>query len=109
MKTILLVEYSPSLLSAREDVLKPLGYSVGSVLGTRAARGRNLRGQGVGVIVIGHGALWEERRELITYFQEALPRVPIIALLRRSDKAFSRADDPPLWLRTVNQALASMQ
>jgi hypothetical protein len=115
MKMILQVEYSPSLLAAREEVLKPLGCSVKSILGSRAARDRDLRGQPVGVIIIGHGAPWEERRELIRYFQEALPRVPSIALLRRSDKAFSeaayncRADDPPLWVKTVSQALASVQ
>ncbi len=115
MKMILQVEYSPSLLSAREEVLKPLGYSVKSILGSRAARDRDICVQPVGVVIIGHGAPWEERRELIRYFQEALPRVPTIALLRRSDKAFNeatyncRADDPPLWVKTVSQVLGSVQ
>src|ERR1019366_7918779 len=42
-------------------------------------------------------------------------RVPLVALLRSRDDDFSdvdyncRADDPPLWVRTVAQALAGIE
>ena len=63
------------------------------------------------IVVIGHGAPWLEREGLIAHFREALPGVPIVALLRHNDDSFSDADfncpadNPPLWERTVIQAL----
>jgi len=67
--------------------------------------------QSFGVIVIGHGASWSDRQELIAHFRACLPDVPIISLLRKSDLGFHCADfncpgdNPPLWLRTVAEAL----
>ena len=63
-------------------------------------------------MVIGHGAPWLEREDLISYFRELLPATPIIALLRSTDAPFSGVDfncptdNPPLWERTILQALA---
>ncbi len=114
MTTIVQVEYRPSLLSAREDILQSLRHPVVAVLGSRAARSLDLSHRQVGVVVIGHGAPWEERRNLIAHFRETLPGVPIVALLRRRDEDFDcsdfncSADNPPIWLRTVNQALAGV-
>ena len=111
MKTVLQIEFSPSLLSEREAVLKRSGYPTISVLGSSNARNLDLSAPGIGVIVVGHGAPWLERHGLIAHFREALPGVPIVALLRRNDDPFSEADfncpsdNPPLWERTVTQAL----
>jgi len=64
--------------------------------------------------VIGHRAPRLERCELITYFRETLHAVPIVALLGRRDSAFSEtdfncpADNPPLWVKMVSQALAGV-
>jgi hypothetical protein len=108
---IVLVEYSPSLLSEREEVLQELGHPVISALGSNAARYLDLTHDRVGVVTIGHGASTQERCELISYFRGVLPEVPIIVLLRRSDSTFEKADfncpadDPPLWVGTVTQAL----
>jgi len=44
-----------------------------------------------------------------------VPGVPLVALLRSRDDDFNtvdyncRADDPPLWVRTVTQALAGIE
>ena len=54
MTTIVQVEYRPSLLSAREDILQLLGHPVVSVLGSRVARNLDLSNALVGVVVIGH-------------------------------------------------------
>lgn len=112
MQTVLQVEYSPGILSTRRSILEPLGYDVISVLGFSAALDRDLLRQPIGAVVIGHGASWIDRQELIAHFRVALPGVPIVALLRKRDLVFSEADfncpadNPPLWIRTVTRALA---
>jgi len=63
-----------------------------SALGSRAARNLDLAHESVGVILIGHGAPWEERCNLAAHFREMLPGVPIVASLRERDKDVSGAD-----------------
>jgi hypothetical protein len=112
LKTVLQVEFSPSLLLDREAVLKRVGYHVISVLGSSDARSLEVSDSPTGVIVIGHGALRLDRQDLIAHFRETLPGIPIVALLRSTDDPFSGADfncpadNPPLWERTVISALA---
>lgn len=114
LTTILQVEYRVTLLSVRDDILQSLGHPVISALGSRVARNLDLSRESVGVIVIGHGALWEERCELAAYFRETLPGVPIVASLRQRDRDVAgadfnlRADNPPLWVETVRQALVGI-
>ena len=108
---VLQIEYSPSLLSLRRSILERGGYSVISVLGTADALAPSLPRQSIAVIVIGHGASWYDRQAMISHFCDNLPNVPIISLLRKRDLGFNGADfncpgdNPPLWLRTVAQAL----
>jgi hypothetical protein len=115
LTTILQVEYRVTLLSIRDDILQSLGHPVVSVLGSRAARNLDLSHESIGVILIGHGAPWEERCNLAAHFREMLPGVPIVASLRQRDKDVSGADyncpavNPPLWVRTVRQALAGIE
>lgn len=115
MTAIVQVEYRPNLLSTREEILQSLGHPVVSALGMRTAKALTLSARPVGVVVIGHGAPWQERCELITHFQQTLPGVPIVALLRRGDNAFDEpvlncpADDPVQWIRIVQQALVGIQ
>jgi CheY-like chemotaxis protein len=114
MTTILQVEYRVTPLSVREEILQSLGHPVVSALGSRAARNLVLSTLQVGVVVIGHGAPRQERRELVDHFRKALPGVAIVALLGRRDQAFIQADvncpadDPPQWVRIVSQALAGI-
>jgi hypothetical protein len=111
MKTAVQVEFSPSLLVERAAVLKRNGYRVISALGFSDARSLGVLDTAIGVVVIGHGAPWLERDGLVAHFREVLPGVPIIALLRSNDDPFTDADfncpadNPPLWERTVTQAL----
>lgn len=115
MKTILQVEFSPSLLSEREAILKRQGYPVISVLGSFNARNVDVSAPEMGVVVVGHGAPWLERKSLIAYFRELLPGIPIVALLRTTDVPFSGvdfncpADNPPLWERTVVRAILTTE
>jgi hypothetical protein len=114
MTTIVQVEFRESLLSIRDEILQSLGHPVISALGSRAARNLDLSHVSVGVIVIGHGVPWEERCNLAAHFRETLPGVPIVASLRQRDKDVTgadynlRADDPPLWMNIVRQALAGI-
>jgi DNA-binding NtrC family response regulator len=111
-ETVLQIEHSPGMLSERRAILEPLGYNVISVLGFTDALDGSLLRQPIGVVVIGHGASWVDRQDLIAHFREALPGVPIVALLRKSDLGFDGADyncpgdNPPLWIKTLDQALA---
>ncbi len=114
MTTIVQVEFRESLLSIRDEILQSLGHPVISALGSRAARNLDLSRESVGVVVIGHGAPWEERCELAAYFRGTLPGVPIVASLRQRDRDVAgadfnlRADNPPLWVETVRQALTGI-
>ena len=109
MQTILQVEFSPSLALIREEILTSLGYEVISVIGSVNARNLDLVKRELNVIIIGHGSPWDEREQLIKYFGEALPGVPIVALLRMRDANFSkvafsiRADNPQNWVRVINR------
>jgi hypothetical protein len=114
MRTIVQVEYRPGLLAVREEILQFLGNPVLSIFGSQAARELDLSDKDVGVVLIGHGAAWEERSQLISHFRRTLPGIPVIASLRQSDKPFENADfncpadNPPEWVRSVRQALAGM-
>ena len=114
MRTIVQVEYRSGLLTVREEILQFLGHSVVSVFGSLAARQLDLSDNDVGVILIGHGATWEERSQLIGHFKRTLPGIPVIASLRQSDKPFCNADyncpadNLPEWVRLVTQALAGV-
>ncbi len=114
MTTIVQVEFRESLLSVRDEILQSLGHPVISALGSRAARNLDLSHESVGVVLIGHGAPWEERCDLAVHFRKTLPGVPIVASLRQRDQDLIgadynlRADDPPLWVSTVRQALAGI-
>ena len=114
MTTIVQVEFRESLLSVRDEILQSLGHPVISALGSRAARNLDLSHESVGVVLIGHGAPWVKRCDLAAHFRKTLPGVPIVASLRQRDKDLTgadynlRADDPPLWVRTVRQALTGV-
>jgi len=115
MTTIVQIEFRESLLSIRDEILQSLGHPVISALGSCAARNLDLSHESVGVVLIGHGAPWEERCKLAAHFRETLPGVPIVASLRQRDTDVSGADyncpadNPPLWVRTVRQALAGIE
>ena len=114
MTTILQVEYRTGLLTVREEILQFLGHPIVSVFGSQSARQLDLSNKDIGVILIGHGAPWEERSGLIAHFKRTLPDIPVIASLRKSDEPFGDADfncpadNPPEWIRLVRRALAGI-
>ena len=115
MRTIVQVEFRPSILSIRHEIPQPLGHPLVSVLGLEAVRSLNLSNRRVGVVVIGHGASSRQRHDLISHFRDSLSGVSILALLRRQEEACGSADfncladNPPKWIRTVRQTLAGIQ
>jgi len=114
MTPLVQVDFRESLLSIRDEILQSLGHPVISALGSRAARNLDLSNESVGVVLIGHGAPWEERCNLAAHFRETLPGVLIVASLRRQDKDVTGADynlpadNPPLWVSTIRQALVGI-
>ncbi len=108
MQTILQVEFSSNLALIREEILTSLGYKVISVIGSEHAWNPDLEKDQLSVIIVGHGSPWDEREQLIKYFAEAIPEVPIVALLGMNGATFSkaafniRADNPPHWVRAIN-------
>jgi hypothetical protein len=115
MTAIVQVEFRPSILVLREELLHSLGHPVVSVLGAETARTIDLSDREVGVVVIGHGAPWRERCDLVAYFRETLSVVPIVVLLRHKEEPiggadfYCPADSPPEWIRTVQQTLVGIQ
>jgi DNA-binding NarL/FixJ family response regulator len=109
--SIVQIEFRTSLMTVREEILQSLGHPVVSALGSNPAKALDLSAETVGVISIGHGAPWQERLELIRYFKQRLPTVPVVVLLRQRDNQFSEADyncpadNPPQWVRLIIQAL----
>jgi|NGEPerStandDraft_6_1074524.scaffolds.fasta_scaffold74549_3 hypothetical protein len=109
MRTIVQIEFSDNILREREAILRNLGFNVISILGAAGFERGNFYGQSVAAVVIGHGAPIEERQRLALCVRRQLPESPIVALLRRSDtfltdvNANCPADNPVLWLRTINE------
>lgn len=79
-----------------------------------AARGLDVEGVCLGVIIIGHRASREEREDLVNHFRSVVARVPIIALTGRGDSAFDQvdyncpADQPDSWVKMVQTALTGI-
>jgi DNA-binding NarL/FixJ family response regulator len=109
-KKVILIEFSPSLLSIRTDILERQNYEVLGVLGSEESWERQLASPGISALILGHGSPWEHRRDLIERLNSINPDTPIVTLLRRSDSPFPQtafncpADNPPLWLTTVDRA-----
>jgi hypothetical protein len=82
IKTILQIEFSPALLADREAILCRSGCRVMSVLGCDEAQAFDPVAHNVGVVVIGHGALREERQRLVSLFREKVAGITIVCLLK---------------------------
>ena len=114
MTSIVLVEYRSGLLEVRQEILEFLGHPIIAVQGGAAAKDLDLTSASPGVIVIRHRAPREEREDLIRHFRATVANVPILALIGRDDSAFQGidyncpADEPHLWIRTVQMALAGI-
>ncbi len=110
MKTILQIEFSPGILEDRAAILRRSGCRVMSVLGCDEAQAFDPVAHSVGVVVIGHGALREERQQLVSLFRQKIPDITIVCLLRYADTPFQEADfnvpadNPAHWERIVIQA-----
>jgi hypothetical protein len=92
MKTVLQIEFSPGILEDREAILRRSGCNVMSVLGCDEAQAFDPVAHNVGVVVIGHGALREERQQLVSLFRDRVPGIMIVCLMRYTDKPFREAD-----------------
>jgi hypothetical protein len=113
MKTVLQIEFSSGILDDREAILRRSGCRVMSALGCDEAQAFDPVAHNVGVVVIGHGALRDERQQLVSLFREKVPDITIVCLLRYGDEPFRGADfnvpadNPVLWEKTVVQASQS--
>ena len=114
MTSIVLVEFRSGLLEVRHEILEFLGHPIVAVQGGSVAKDLDLTCASPGVIVIGHRAPREERENLIRHFRSTVASVPILVLIGREDRAFEGvdyncpADEPQLWIRTVQMALAGI-
>lgn len=106
--SIVLVEFRPGLLEARQERLESLGHPVISVQGLPAAKRIDLSRALPGIIIIGHRGLRNERRSLITYLRQMANNVPILILLCRDEDAFGEADyNCPFALRLLRDLFAA--
>jgi hypothetical protein len=92
LKAVPHVEFSPSLLLDREGVLKRTGFQVISVLGSSNAQTLEASDSAIEIIMIGHGAPWQDGQDPIAQFQKTLTEIPIVALLRSNVDPFGDAD-----------------
>jgi len=70
MKTVLQIEFSSGILEDREVILRRSGCRVMSILGCDEAQAFDPVAYNVGVVVIGHSALREERQQLVSLFEK---------------------------------------
>ena len=91
MQAILQVEFSDNLAQTRKEILVRQGYAVKSLIGFEQVRTFRREEGVIDLVVIGHAAHWNERNQLISYFKQVLPGVPMIALLRVEDRSFSES------------------
>jgi hypothetical protein len=114
MTSIVLVEFRSGLLEVRHEILEFLGHPIIIAQGGTAAKNLDLTCAFPGVIIIGHRTSREERQDLIRHFRSRVANVPILALIGREDSAFAGADyncpadQPDLWIKTVQTALAGI-
>jgi hypothetical protein len=111
---ILQIAYSPIVLATRQMLLEAHGYSVRSVLGNKEAFALAAEGNTTfDIVLIGHGAEIDVRRQAARLFKEKFPGVRVIAL--RSDYFVgevkeadynSDVDKPQDWLSAVDKLAA---
>jgi|SRR5215469_5032462 len=109
MTTIVQIEYRATLLSTREEILRFPGHLILSVLGSGAAHALDPSGTEVGVVVVGHGAPWQERSGQVGHFKRARRRFCSSATASPSEPVNGAdyngpADDLPRQLRPVSCA-----
>ena len=114
-RSIVQVEFSSSILSARQEILEDFGHPVISLLGADDLRRFDLVSHNVGIVIFCHGESRELRKDLILYMRTLLPGVPVIALLRRSEDQIEgatqniRADDPISRVKEIAAAIKGIQ
>ena len=86
------VEFREIVLSIRDEILQSLGHPLISALGSRAARKLDLSHESVGVVLIRHGAPWEERCNLATYFIGSAQMTQMQATMKDSMAKMEAAD-----------------
>lgn len=99
MKTIFQVEFTSEILEDRKAILQRSGCRVASALGLHEAQALDLAANRIGVVVIGHGALRDERQQLASSFRERAPDITIVCLLRHSDEPIR--EPISIYLRTT--------
>jgi len=112
--TILQIAYSPIVLATRQMLLEAHGYAVISVLGNKEAFALAAEGNTrFDIVLIGHGAEIEVRRQAARLFKEKFPGVRVVALrshyfvgeVEEADYN-SDVDTPKDWLCAVEKLAA---
>ena len=105
---ILQVAYDRGLLATRAILLERCGYLVTSVFGNDSAMG--IGGDvlsTVDVVVIGFSTKPTVRAEVILWFKQNYPAIPVVALQVNAFEKFPKADcvtlseDPLIWLSAL--------
>lgn len=114
--TILQVAYEGALLATRGAILEERGYRVISVLGNKNAFkvGDSVIGE-IHVVLVGHCAPTNVRREAAVYFKEHYPKICVLVLnsteynaeIKEADFN-SGSESPEQWLDAVATAVASI-
>jgi hypothetical protein len=109
---ILQVGYYPTLLEIRALTLESAGYHVTSVSGNNEAMGLDGAVMAtVGLVFVGFSAPHSVRTEIIHWFKEHYPKIPVIVLQSYGWEKFPEADaatlseDPTVWMALVAEKL----
>ncbi len=107
--SVLQIAYYPNLLATRRVMLEKDGYTVTSALGNDQGIAIASAGR-FDVIVVGFCATHSVRTNIVRWFKQHIPDVPVVVLLAHSSERFLDADvatfseSPATWLAMVRQA-----
>jgi len=86
------IGYDEKELNARAELFRCCGHEVISVVDNEAAKRVLVSTQNVDVVVVGHKAPEQTRKEIVDWVKANFPKVKIVALIPSPNRQLPRAD-----------------
>jgi len=106
---ILHVGYDSLLIELREAVLHRHGFSVVTVKGNEAAK--QTAPDSFDLVIVGNGGTLEQRQDIVSWFAERWPNLPILVMHAAAEEEFPGAtvefigDTPQDWIVSIRRAI----